>query len=130
MTDQLPLFCDDVYEALSATVLAIGGFKRIGSALRPELPIDQAGRWLSDCCNPNRDHELKPSHLALVRKLARDAGCHILAAFEAREAGYADPVPLEPEDQRADLERQFLTGAEQLKAMLLRIEKLGARARR
>lgn len=125
MSEQLPLpYCDDLYEALAATVMAIGGFKRVGAALRPELPIEQAGRWLSDCCNPQRDHELKPAHLAMIRKLAREAGVHLLAHFEAHEAGYAEPVPVEPEDQVADLQRQFLTGAESLKAMLARIERL------
>lgn len=130
MNEQLPLLCDDVYEALSATVLAIGGFKKVGATLRPELPIDQAGRWLSDCCNSHRDHELKPTHLALIRRLAHEAGCHVLVTFEARDAGYADPIPLKPEDQIADLQRQFLTGADELKAMLARIEKLAPRSRR
>lgn len=126
MTEQLPLICEDMYEALSAKVLAIGGFKRVGATLRPELPIEQAGRWLSDCCNAQRDHELKPAHLALIRKMARQAGVHVLATFEAREAGYVDPVPVKREDVIADLRHQVIKASENFQAAVARLEKLAS----
>jgi hypothetical protein len=120
---QLPLIVDDYYEALAATVAAIGGFKRVGSELRPEMPIDHAGRWLSDCCNPHREHELKPSQLALIRRRARDVGVHILATWEMREAGYADPSPVVIEDEKAELKRQFITAQRAMAELVRKMER-------
>lgn len=118
MTDQIPLFVEDYYEALSATVAALGGFKRVGAELRPELPADHAGRWLADCCNHVRDHELKPQQLGLLRKKARVAGVHVLAAFEMREAGYAEPVPLRREDQQARIKESIDATVTRLDALV------------
>ena len=121
---QLPLIVDDFYEAVAATVAALGGFKKIGAELRPEMPVDTAGRWLADCCNAHRDHELKPQQLAVIRKMARVAGIHILTTFELREAGYADPQPLIVEDEKAKLQREFVNAKEYFAGLLARMERL------
>lgn len=124
MTDQPGLFLEDYSDALRALVMALGGYKRVGADLRPELPIEQAGRWLSDCCNPDRRDQLNPNHLALLRRKGREAGCHILATYEADAAGYAEPVPLVPSDQVADLQRKFIAAVDDQKALLAQLERL------
>lgn len=126
MTDQIPLFVEDYYEALSATVAALGGFKRVGAELRPELPADHAGRWLSDCCNTARDHELKPQQLGLLRKKARAAGVHVLAAFEMREAGYAEPVPLRREDEESRVNAELATVAARFEGLIAELKRAKA----
>lgn len=130
MTSQPPLFCEDIYDALHATVLALGGFKKVGVALRPDMSADAAGRWLADCTNPQNDHELRPSQLAQLRRMGRDTGVHTLMYFEARDAGYAEPIAIDPEDERAELERQVLSGVGELRQLVARLENLTKRTRR
>jgi hypothetical protein len=125
MTDQIPLFVEDYYEAIRATVQSLGGFKRVGSDMKPDLAVDAAGRWLADCCNPEKREKLSPTELAYLRRRARQAGVHVLAAFEMRDAGYADPLPVEPEDERAALQREFVQHTRILERMLRRLETLG-----
>jgi len=122
--DQLPLIVEDHDEALQATVMAIGGFKKVGAALWPDLAPDAAGRRLSDCCNPERRDVLAPKQLCLIRRMARQQGVHILAAYEMREAGYADPIPLEPEDERARLQREYVAAVKQLASLSNRLDRL------
>jgi hypothetical protein len=125
MTDQIPLFVEDYNEAIRATVQALGGFKRVGADMRPEMPADAAGRWLADCCNPEKRDHLPPAQLAYIRRRARLEGVHILAAFEAREAGYADPQPITPEDEAAQLQREFVQASKGMAALFNRMERAG-----
>lgn len=125
-TDQIPLFVEDYYEAIRATVQGLGGFKRIGADMKPDLAVDAAGRWLADCCNPEKREKLSPTELAYLRRRARQAGVHVLATFEMRDAGYSDPLPVEPEDERAALQREFVQQTKSLERMLARLQSLGA----
>lgn len=126
MSDQVPLFVEDYYDAIRATVEGLGGFKRTGHALKPDLSPDAAGRWLADCCNADKREKLSPTELGFLRRRARQAGVHVLAAFEMRDAGYADPVAIEPEDERAALMREFVEATKGMHVLAARIEKLGA----
>jgi hypothetical protein len=45
-------------------------------------------------------------------------------AYISRECGYADPQPVEPEDEAAELQRQFIQAQQQMTQMLKRMEKL------
>lgn len=123
--DQIPLFVEDYLDAIRAAVQALGGFKRIGSEMKPDLAVDAAGRWLADCCSPDRREKLDLTQLAWLRRRARSAGVHVLAAFEMRDAGYAEPQPVEPEDERAALQREFVQSTKSLEKMLARLQALG-----
>lgn len=107
MTEQIPMFVEDLNDAIRDTVKAMGGYQKVGHEMRPELGVEGAGRWLSDCCNPDRREKLSPEQVAFIRRRARQQGIHILAVFEAKDAGYAPPKPIEPEDERAELMREF-----------------------
>lgn len=106
---------DDLNEAIREAIRALGGMKAVGSALkgRDYSPTD-AGRWLADCLNPDRRFRLTPEQLAYIRREARKIGCHVLAAYEAREAGYAPPQPIAPPDEAAELMRNFIEAAKVL----------------
>jgi hypothetical protein len=121
---QYPLFVEDYNAAIRQTVEALGGFKVVGAAMRPELPVDQAGRWLSDCVNPDRRDFLAPERLGFLRRMARREGVHILATFEARDASYADPEPVEPENEFADLQRTFSASVQAQGDLVRRMETL------
>ena len=126
MSDQIPLFVEDYLDAIRATVQALGGFKRMGSEMRPDLAVEAAGRWLSDCCSTDRREKLDLTQVAWIRRRARQANVHILATFEMRDAGYADPLPVEPEDERAALQREFIQQTKNMEALVQRITRMGA----
>lgn len=125
MNTQIPLFVEDYSEAIRATVNALGGFKKIGHELKPDKGVEEAGRWLADCCNAEKREKLSPAELAFIRRKARIEGCHILAAFEMREAGYHEPMPIEPEDERAALQREFIQMGKVFTGLLSRMERAG-----
>jgi hypothetical protein len=127
MADQFPLFHEDLTDALRTCVQALGGAKRVGVMLRPELPADQAGRWIADCLNPDRRDQLHPDQLLLVLREARKVGCHAAMCFLAHAAGYAEPAPIEPEDERAALQRTFNEKVDALMALVARIERVPSR---
>lgn len=121
------LFYDDDLDALRATVQALGGYKTVGVKLYPDRTPDSAGRLVADCCNPSRSERFKPSQLLLIMKMGREQGCHILAEHFMGEAGYAKPVPLDPQDEKAALVRhmdEVLATASQLAVRLERIRRM------
>lgn len=127
MKAQIPLFVEDYNAAIRQTVESLGGYKSVGSSMRPELPADQAGRWLNDCCNDDRRDKLSPQQLGFLRRLARASGVHILMQYENRDAGYADPTPVEPEDEYATLQRMFIESVKVQKALHSQMESIAAR---
>jgi hypothetical protein len=129
MTPQIPLFHEDINAALTTCVQALHGFKAVGVALRPELAADKAGRWLSDCLSASRRDKLDADQILWILRKARDVGCHAAMQFIARDAGYADPVPVDSEDEAADLERKFVGAVDTLAEMTKRIAALRARKR-
>lgn len=130
MTPQLPLFHEDVYDALRTCVQALGGYKKVGAAMRPELPISKAGEWLADCLNSARPQKLSLDQALYVLRESRAIGCHAGMYFIARDCQYSEPQPIEPDDEAADLERKFIGAVETLAPMLSRIEQLRGRKRR
>lgn len=121
---QIPLWFDTYQDAIRATFMALGGYKAVGAMLRPSMPADAAGRWLNDTLNPDKREKLDISELALIRKEARRRGIDTLAAYEMREAGYADPQPLVIEDEAARLQREFVEAVKALKSIETRMDRL------
>lgn len=125
MTSQMPLIVEDLPTALGDVARALGGFKRTGALLRPELPADQAGRWFSDCLNPAQREKLSPDQMVMLLREGRRVGCHSAMAFLAQECGYAPPQPIEPADEAAELQRQFLASVVLLQQIERRLSALG-----
>lgn len=123
MTPQIPLFYDTYEDAIRDTVMALGGYKKVGSMLWPAMPADEAGRKLAHCLNPEKREKLDLAELALIRREGRKAGVHILAHYEARDAGYSEPQPLCPEDEAAQLQREFIAAVKALDAIKQRMDR-------
>lgn len=123
---QLALFHEDIWQALRDCVSALGGSKKVGVLLRPELDAQTAGRWLLDCLNPDRKDKLCIEQILLILREAQKVSCHAGMTFIARECGYAEPQPIEPEDERAALQREFIAAVKQQQALTARLERLGA----
>ncbi|MDE2106616.1 MAG: hypothetical protein KGL39_55890 [Patescibacteria group bacterium] len=118
---QAELFHEDFYEALRGMVAALGGAKAIGSRLFPDLEPDAAARRLFDCLNQDRPQNLSPTQLLTLLKWGREAGHHGAMHYLADEAGYSRPAPIEPEDERAELQRKFIAAVSVFESIAKRI---------
>jgi len=115
---------DSINDALIALVKALGGSKVVGPMLWPEKMADAAQRLLLDCLNPDRPAHLTPEQMALLMRKARQAGYHAAAEWLMHDLGYAAPVPVEPRDEAADLQRQFIAATAQMAQMMSRMQAL------
>jgi hypothetical protein len=121
------LFHESIADALREVVHALGGTKAVGTRMRPEKGADAAGKWVSDCLNLDRAERFDPEQVLWILRAGRKAGAHAAANYLMREAGYADPVPVEPEDERARLERDFLEAAKSISKIADRLARIGQR---
>jgi hypothetical protein len=108
--DQQVLFHEDINDALRAAVKACGGTKVVACRLWPEKTMNDAQSYLNDCLNSARPAKLSPEQTLLLLKWAREAGFHGALDYICSEAGYAQPVPIEPEDELTKLLREYLEG--------------------
>lgn len=118
------LFHESLADALRECIAVCGGLKTVGKTLWPEKDADIAGRLLADCLNEAKREKLSPEQMLLVLRMARERGCHAGMTFISRELGYADPQPIEPEDEKAKLQREFIESTKALAKMAQRIEHL------
>ena len=123
---QRALFHDSIADALRAVIAAAGGTKTVGARMRPELPADHAGRWLSDCLNDSRREHLAPDQVMFLLRLGREVGAHDAIDWIAAASGYAAPSPISPDDERAQLMRDYVEAAKGIARMAERIERLHA----
>lgn len=124
---QLALIHEDFDSALTACVQALGGAKNVGVMLRPEYDEDpdKAARWLLACLNPQRDEKLSWQQTFMVMRKARDIGVHVAMAYIAQTIGYADPQPIAPEDEAAQLKREFIASIKALEVLQQRMARNG-----
>ena len=113
-------------DALIECVKACGGSKAVGVALWPAKGVEAAQRQLLACLNPDRNEKLGPDEVLHVMRLARARGCHVAMGHLAAVLGYAEPVPVDPLDEKAELQRKFIEATRELQAMAARIGELGA----
>lgn len=111
---QQPLFFEDENEALAHVVACLGGAKKVGAAMRPDLAPDAAGRWVKDCLNTDRRENFHPGHVMWLLRTGRKHGCHALMHWMEEDAGYTKSTPIEPKDEAADLVKQFNASVELL----------------
>lgn len=121
---QPALFHESIIDAIREVVQALGGAKVVGARMRPDLPPDHAGRWLADCLSHERREKLSPDQVLWLAREGRRVECHALMHYLARECGYSDPVPVQPEDERARLQREYIEAARHLSSTAERIERL------
>lgn len=120
----------DINDALLECVRACApepgakGSKIVGPILWPEKDPLQAQRLLADCLNTQNDRHLTPEQAVLVMRLARAKGCHEGIEALARELGYAQPVPITPRDEQAELQRQFIESTRLQAELVERMERL------
>lgn len=120
---QPALFHESLNDALREVVLAIGGTKKVASLMRPEKTVDEAARWLNDCLNADRREKLDPDQMLFLLREGRKVGCHSAMGYISAESGYS-AQPIEPQDEIAELQRNFIESTKHLSRMAARIEQL------
>lgn len=120
--DQSRLFHESIYDALGTLVAALGGPKKVGPMLWPEKTLDAAAQLVRDCLNSARKERFDPEQTLLLLKKGREIGCHDAVNFICGEAGYANPAPIEPEDEYARLQREYINAVNLLAKLTPRIE--------
>lgn len=114
-------------QALIECVKAAGGSAIVGRKLFPEKQPDAAQRALLDCLNEDRPAKLSPEQVLLILRLARERGHHGGVAFILADLGYAPTAPIEPKDESAELQRQFVEASNRIADAVLQAERLANR---
>ena len=115
-------------EMLIACIKACGGSKEVGPLLWPDKQVDAAQRLLLDCLNDDRPQHLAPDAVLFVMRLARSRGFHDGMLFLAKSLGYAPPVPVQPQDEVADLQRKFIEAQQAMALMVEQMQRANERA--
>ena len=125
--EQTPLFHEDLNAALVHLVSALGGPKKVAASMWPAIKCpEKAGRRLSDCLRDNHQQKLDLEDLLWLLEAGRKAGIHSAMAFITDQAGYDRPKPLEPEDERAKLQREYTEATKMMAQIADRMERLNA----
>lgn len=122
---QASLFYESYEAAVIDTVIALRGYKVVGAELWPSMEPEDAGRKLASSLDRDKREKLSLGELRMIRHLARAQGIHILIAYEARDAGYADPQPITPEDEAAQLQREYIAAVKAMSALQSRMDRNG-----
>lgn len=123
---QDPLFVESISEALKEVVKALGGAKKVGQMLKPAKPADEAGRWLMDALNSDRREKLDQDQIMWLLREARRIGCHVAMNFICDDCSYSRTTPIEPEDEKARLQREFIEASKHMARIAGRIEQMSA----
>jgi hypothetical protein len=123
---QEPLqFIDSINDALTEIVRALGGPKKVGPMLKPDLTVHDSSNVVSACLNIDRRERFTPEQVQFLLREARKICCHAAINFICGDAGYTSPQPVEPEDEKAKLMREFIEATKQQSRNVERMAQLG-----
>jgi hypothetical protein len=120
---QTPLFHEDIFDAIRTVVMAMGGSKKVGAMFWPEKQANQAGELLNNCLNSTRPEKLDPEQLLFLIVHGQRIGCHAISDFIGQQAGYK-LIPIEPDDEKAELQKQVVQASKDFGALVARLERL------
>lgn len=125
---QEPLWHDSLEDAIRATVDAVGGPKHVASELWLSRKIDDGARYLHHCLDSDRPEKLSLGEILWIAKEGRGKGVHTVVSYLCSELGYAPPQPLQPEDEQAELQRQFIRAVEALETIQKQQQRIAQRS--
>lgn len=126
MAHQFPLIVDSLNDAIRDTCRAIG-FNDIALELWPKKGAKEAARYLNDCLNPDRAQKLDGEEILYIARRGREVGCYLITAFINQETGFAPPIPIDPEDTKAELQRAYIESVKEQRRIAERLERVMAR---
>lgn len=125
--DQLELPPTSVREALESEIMLAGGWRLVAKALYPEKykeSPDSAIRFLRNQVNPEHHQKLDYYQAQLIKQLAREkAGRSALVEFDCSDLAYSKPSPIEPEDEKAKLQREYINSVKTLERLASQLGK-------
>jgi len=116
---------NSINSMLIECVKASGGSKKVGEILWPEKSINEAQKLLLACLNEDRPEKLSPDQAFLIERLAKNAGCHIAIEYRCKTMSYSIPTPIEPEDERAALMREFISAQQSIAELAEKLNGIG-----
>lgn len=114
---QPKLHYEDFNDALHDLVQALGGYKKIGPRLWPEAAPEEAAQKLRHCLNKERREKLSPHQVLLLLRWGREIEFHGAKHFLDDDTGYARSAPMDPETERARLQREFIDSVGRLETL-------------
>lgn len=123
---QQKLFNETLSDALYDLVNQLGGAKKVGSKLWPEKMIRDAGNQLFNCLNPEHRQNLSLDQIDLILEMARQENCHTIAKYIGDTYGYKF-IPIEPEDEKAELQHAVIKATKEMKIITERMERLNGK---
>lgn len=129
---QEEFFIEDIWAAIRLSAQAIAAsegkaksyLKVVGHMLWQHKDPDDAGKYFSNCLDPSRNEKLDPQQILFIAKKARSVGCHALVWFICEDTGYQKAVPVEVEDEAAELTREIIETSKRMERNLERLEQL------
>ncbi len=125
MSAQLSLVVEDIHEALAEIVRALGGNEAVGVRLYPERTPAAAATFVRNATSPTRAERFNPEQVWLLFVWARQAGFHNAKRWFDESTGYVPGEPLEPDDERAKLQRDFIESVNRQADLVARMERIG-----
>lgn len=122
-TVQKRLFHDSPEDAATTDILACGGWKEVGHALRPDLTPQNAAAWARCCCNPDRAERFNPGQWILIKLMAKRNNSFAIVEYENQTLG-CETKWLDPENEREQLQREFIDSVQLQRKLLERLEQL------
>lgn len=129
MSKQLSFFEPQLTDVLADMVTALGGAKKVGCKLRPDMEPDAAQRWLNSCLDPKRREKFDPDDLLRLLKAGRHINCHVLKHFLDDAAGYHRSDPKSVAEEKDDCLREIRANQERLEQQFRRLGQLDERER-
>jgi hypothetical protein len=119
------LFYESLNDAIGDVIKVCGGPKAVAGKLWPEKTPDGAHRLLLACLNEGRVEKLSPEHFMMILRMGRERNCHAAINYICRDTGYSDPTPIEPDDEKARLQREFIAAQRAMSSLATKMEKAG-----
>lgn len=118
---QKPLFYDDWRDALRHAITASGKeYKQVAHHLWPSMKMDSAYAKLKHCLEGTGGEKLGVGEAI---EIMRFCGEYDLLYHIADETHHDRPAQRAPEDAQAELQRQYIRAAEEMKRIAERIER-------
>jgi hypothetical protein len=122
--DQQSLLFERMEDAIDEVIRAAGGRKAVATRLWPDKPVRDAHNLIDHCILQGRREKFDPAQVMFFLRLGREVGCHSLARYMMAEAHYSEPVPVEPEDERARLQREYIEATKVMRGIVDRLDRV------
>lgn len=120
---QLELVHEESLDLLKSLVAALGGAKKVGPRLYPTKTDEAAARAVYDRLDAQRDHLFDFDEILTMLRWAREAGAHFGFYWICDQLLYSHPAPVNPEDARAEVQREFNRAVERVEQLARRLGK-------